>query len=472
MSKEITMKIIKRFTVFFTLLLTAVLAFSFTGCSAEMKDSFAPSGGSSGSSGGHYDSDSSESWDSGWDADPSAPESGYDGEYADKGDSEKGDPADDKGADKDGEGSGNQQKPVVKQLTAAEWRDALNYDFWLDLFKKDIPFKGQDGKEITKNAIFSEFKTATRGLETFEMHEVYVTCDDNPVVGASVSLYDESEVIYSAVTDSTGTAYVFGDGERVEATSGKYSASAEVIEGVTEISLTSYKACDDELEIMFVVDTTGSMGDELEFLCDELAGIVERVSSSLDCTIRLGLIFYRDQGDAYVTRNFDFVEVNSSKGLNKVIKNIKAQSSSGGGDYPEAVDRALKQAVNADWDKNSKTKLLFHVLDAPYHDEQENQSVFANAVSKAAQQGIRIIPVAASGFDTLGQYIMRSAALLTGGTYTFLTDDSGIGFSHELPAVGEFTVEYLSDLMVRLIKGYYTGVFEEPVPWHQSQDVQ
>ena len=441
-------RIFKKFSLIFTFILTLIIAITFVGCSAGMKDdSYAPGGGHG------------EGWlDSSGSGDASAPDVS-DG------------PSEDGGADSDGDKGGNQQKPIVKQLTAAEWRDAYNYDFWLGLFEKDIPFKGQDGEETTQDGIFSGYKKATRGLDTFNMHEVYVTCNDNPVAGASVCLYSESEKIYSAVTDSTGTAFVFGDGNRIDAFSGPYSVSAPVSEGVTEISLDGYTAYEDELEITFVVDTTGSMGDELSFLCDELSGIVTRVSSALSCKIRLGLLFYRDKGDQYVTRKFDFVEVNSSNGLNTVIKNINAQSSSGGGDYPEAVDRALSEAVEMDWHENSKTKLLFHVLDAPYHDEQENQSVFANAVHKAAKKGIRIIPVAASGLDILGQYIMRSAALLTGGTYTFLTDDSGIGFSHELPAVGEFTVEYLSDLMVRLIKGYYTGEFEQPVLWSESESV-
>lgn len=430
-------KLFKKFTAILTFILALVLAFTVCGCSGAMDGDgfFAPSGSH----------DKSESASPG-DADSEAPDS-------------------DEGVDSD------VQRPIVKQLTAAEWRDAFHYDFWLNLFEENIPVKGQDGEQVTVNGIFSEFAKSTRGLETFNMHEVFVSFDDSPVTGANVCLYDESEVIYSAVTDSTGTAYVFGNGTRVEAVSGEYKSSAEISEGVTEISLSGCSSYEDELEIMFVVDTTGSMGDELSFLCDELAGIVTRVSSVLDCKIRLGLLFYRDKGDSYVTKKFDFTYVNSSDGLNKVVKNIRDQKSSGGGDYPEAVDEALKNAVDMDWHTNSKTKLLFHVLDAPYHDEQENQSIFANAVYKAAQEGIRIIPVAASGLDTLGQYIMRSAALLTGGTYTFLTDDSGIGYSHELPAVGEFTVEYLSDLMVRLIKGYYTGVFEEPVPWTDSESV-
>ena len=443
-------RIFKKLSLFFTFILTLIIAITFVGCSAGMDAGYSSAPGGSHGEG---------SFDSSGSGDASAPDVS-DG------------PSEDGGADSDGDsGSGNQQKPIVKQLTAAEWRDAYNYDFWLGLFEKDIPFKGQDGEETTQDGIFSEFKKATRGLDTFDMHEVYVTSNDCPVVGANVYLLSENKQIYSAVTDSTGTAFVFGDGDRIEAESGQYVASAEVAEGVTEISLDSYLSCVDELEIMFVVDTTGSMGDELSFLCDELSGIVTRVSSSLNCKIRLGLLFYRDKGDNYVTRKFDFVEVNSSKGLNTVIKNINAQSSSGGGDYPEAVDRALKEAVEMNWHTNSKTRLLFHILDAPYHDEQENQSVFANAVHKAAEKGIRIIPVAASGLDTIGQYIKRSAALLTRGTYTFLTDDSGIGNPHELPAVGEFTVEYLSDLMVRLIKGYYTGEFEQPVLWSESESV-
>ena len=427
---------LKKFTAIFALILTLIVTVAFVGCSSGFGGYFYPSGS--------------------WGGDSSS-----DGDYTD---------GDDTGEPDDGDGS-NQQKPIVKQLTAGEWRDALHYDFWLTLFEKDIPMEDQDGEEFTQDGIFSGFAKDTRGLDTFEMHEVYVSCSNEPVIGAKVCLYNESDVIYSAVTDSTGTAYVFGEGTHIEAVSGQTSASAQIAEGVTEISLTDYTACEDELEIMFVVDTTGSMGDELSFLCDELAGIITRASSALDCKISLGLLFYRDIGDKYVTIKYDFVDVTSSGGLNTVVKNLKAQKSDGGGDYPEAVDRALAEAVEMNWKTNAKTKLLFHVLDAPYHDKQENQSVFANAVKSAAQNGIRIIPVAASGLDTLGQYIMRSSALLTGGTYTFLTDDSGIGNHHELPVVGEFTVEYLSDLMVRLIKGYYTGTFEEPVHWSKSESV-
>lgn len=360
------------------------------------------------------------------------------------------------------ESGGNvQQHPYVKQLTAAEWRDAHNYGMWLELFAQ--------GDNQTPKGIFYGYSDNMRGLETANMHEISVKAGDNPVVNAKVKLYGESGELYSAVTDSAGKAYVFGNGSYVEAVSGNYTARADIGDGITEVALENSGEYESELEIMLVVDTTGSMSDELRFLCDELAGVIARTSDVLDCKIRLGFVFYRDKGDDYVTCKFDLTDVSSETGLSSMLSNLKAQSAAGGGDYPEAVDTALAKAVSANWNESSKTKLLFQILDAPYHDESSYQKTFSDAVKDAAGKGIRIIPVAASGLNTLGQFTMRSASLMTGGTYTFITDDSGIGNSHELPDTGEFTVEYLSDLMVRLIKGYYTGTFDEPVHWLQSQ---
>lgn len=392
--------------------------------------------------------------------DPVVPDGGF--EYVpDGGSGDTGNP----------EVSGKPQNPVVKQLTAAAWNDAINYDDWLGLFQEQIAGE-QEEEEITRKGLFYAYGNAMRGLDSREMHAVDVTSGGNPVANAKVTLYDGQQgVVYSAVSDSAGRAYVFGSGAQVAVTSGQYQASAALAEGVTSVELTNSAAAENELEILLVVDTTGSMGDELSFLCKELTGVVTRISDALDCKIRLGLLFYRDEGDAYLTRKYEFVDVSTEAGLNKAVLNIKGQSAGGGGDTPEAVDVALSEAVSMDWHSDSKTRLIFHVLDAPYHDEQAHQSRFADAVKSAAQQGIRIIPVAASGLDTLGQFTMRSAALLTGGTYAFLTDDSGIGDSHDVPAVGQYTVEYLSDLMVRLTTGYYNGAFDEPIDWRQSESV-
>ena len=65
-----------------------------------------------------------------------------------------------------------------------------------------------------------------------------------------------------------------------------------------------------------------------------------------------------------------------------------------------------------------------------------------------------MIPVAASGVDKDTEFMLRFFDLATGGTYVFLTDDSGIGNSHIKATVGDHKVEKLADLMVRLIKKY------------------
>jgi hypothetical protein len=60
---------------------------------------------------------------------------------------------------------------------------------------------------------------------------------------------------------------------------------------------------------------------------------------------------------------------------------------------------------------------------------------------------------------------MRQAAIYTGGTFIFVTDDSGIGETHHDPEIPNVTVELLNTMLVRLIKGYHTGEFEDPIFW-------
>ncbi|GIU66779.1 hypothetical protein PsB1_0933 [Candidatus Phycosocius spiralis] len=97
----------------------------------------------------------------------------------------------------------------------------------------------------------------------------------------------------------------------------------------------------DQFDLALVVDTTGSMNDELEYLKSELRAIVGAISQrhpNLD--IRIALIFYRDKGDDYVTRIFDFMK-DPSKAQNLVA----AQSADGGGDTPEAMEVAMNRAM-------------------------------------------------------------------------------------------------------------------------------
>jgi Mg-chelatase subunit ChlD len=203
---------------------------------------------------------------------------------------------------------------------------------------------------------------------------------------------------------------------------------------------------------MLVVDTTGSMGDELKYLKTELKDVVERVGkeNGQQLGIRVSTNFYRDKGDDYVVRPFPF-----TKDIDKAIGQISDQRASGGGDFPEAVDQALDNAIHDhEWSDDARARLLFLVLDAPPHHDRSIVKRIRELTQEAAGQGIRIIPVASSGVDVNTEYLMRFMAVATGGTYLFLTDHSGIGNDHLEPAVGEYEVKALNDMLVEIINRY------------------
>ena len=204
------------------------------------------------------------------------------------------------------------------------------------------------------------------------------------------------------------------------------------------------------LDLMLVVDTTGSMGDELEYLKAELKDVITRISNAGITNVRTSVNFYRDEGDEYVVRYFGFRD-----SIDEAVYNMSTQYASGGGDYPEAVHTALENAVyDHAWDEGDSVKLMFLVLDAPPHDDPAVKSSLQKTIADAAAKGIRIIPVLSSGTDGTCETLYRSMALLTGGTYAFLTNHSGVGNPHADQSVGAFNVEKLNDLMVRVISEY------------------
>ncbi len=94
---------------------------------------------------------------------------------------------------------------------------------------------------------------------------------------------------------------------------------------------------------------------------------------------------------------------------------------------------------------------MFLLLDAPPHLSDENIERLHQKIKLASKKGITVIPIAASDTDKQTEYLMRTFALLTNGTYTFLTNDSGIGNNHIKPTASEYEVEKLNDLLLRLI---------------------
>lgn len=206
------------------------------------------------------------------------------------------------------------------------------------------------------------------------------------------------------------------------------------------------------LDLVVVLDTTGSMGDEIRHLQAEFKSISQAIQEKFpDVQQRYALVCYRDDGDEYVTRGFDF-----TRSLDEFHKNLAAQRAAGGGDYPEAVQRGLEDAAQLRWRENAETAcLMFLVGDAPPHAQHMARTM--KAVDALRKMGVAIYPVACSGYDDACEFVMRSSAYLTGGKFLFLTDDSGVGGSHAEPRIPYYQVERLEKLMIRMISSELSG---------------
>lgn len=342
--------------------------------------------------------------------------------------------------------SGNQNQAGV--ITAAEWNDLDNWSFWENMISTD------DFKSMPQYWVFFNNNRIAVNV---------VASDETPIIDALVKLKRDGTTIFTARTDNRGKAELWVDIFQNNTNADFSKLTIDINNGTSVLSsVKQYKdgankivipatTTDNKIEISFVVDATGSMGDELEYLKTELLDVISRIkNTNPNSSVLTSSVFYRDEGDDYVTRVSNFTSNNST-----TINFIKDQSAGGGGDFPEAVHTALDKAVNElQWSTNARTRLLFLVLDAPPHYDISVINNIQLSILKAAEKGIKIIPITASGIDKETEFLMRFLAMTTNGTYVFITDDSGIGNSHLQASVGQYQIEYLNNLMVRLINKY------------------
>lgn len=353
-------------------------------------------------------------------------------------------PGTDSGSPTPDEGNGS-PTPAPGQLTAGDWDDNLNFSF----FQKYL-------------------STADTSLPAHPVADrVVITVRDSegrPVPNARVTVLGASGKRLEAPTATDGRLLFLPtfDGAQSDAPfsvtvappSGQSGESVtSSVEGTSwDVTLTGAQATlPTELDVAFVVDTTGSMSDELQYLKSEIQSIADSVHTTFPgVSARFALVLYRDDGDEYVVRSFDF-----TSDLAAFQRNLSAQSANGGGDYPEAMERGLGAIHQLTWRTGNTARLTFLVADAPAH--AQYYPAFVREANRARLSGIKLYPVAASGTGMEAEYLMRLAAQLTLGRYIFLTDDSGIGNSHEEPHIPCYQVQLLKTLLTRAIASELSG---------------
>lgn len=199
-----------------------------------------------------------------------------------------------------------------------------------------------------------------------------------------------------------------------------------------------------KLDIAFILDVTGSMGDELGRIQQTLQDVVARIKSLPEAPeLRLGLVAFRDRSDDWVTRETDFTsDVSAFK------KELDSLAASGGGDYPEAIQEALHTAVSdLAWDDGDTLRMAFLVGDAPPHLDYAQDHKYTDEALNAASKGIKVFPLAASGLDAQGEYVFRQLGQLTGGKFLFITYGGATPMR-----VGPVQANDLDDLVVGTVK--------------------
>ena len=153
------------------------------------------------------------------------------------------------------------------------------------------------------------------------------------------------------------------------------------------------------IEVVFALDTTGSMGGLIQAAKEKIWSIATTMSQAQPApTIKMGLVAYRDRGDDYVTKVVDL-----SEDLDSVYATLMDFSAGGGGDGPESVNQALYDAVNkVSWSQQADAyRVVFLVGDAAPHMDYQDDVKYPQTLATAKAKGITVNTIqAGNNHDT------------------------------------------------------------------------
>jgi hypothetical protein len=176
------------------------------------------------------------------------------------------------------------------------------------------------------------------------------------------------------------------------------------------------------VEVVFCLDTTGSMGGLIEAAKQKIWSISNQIANGKPTPdLKIGLVAYRDRGDVYVTKVFDLTD-----DLDSVHGNLRSFQAEGGGDLPESVNQALDDAVNKiKWSTDKETlRIIFLVGDAPPHMDYADDIKYPETCKKAVARGI-IINSIQCGNDFECQKIWKDICVKSEGSYVQIAQNGG-----------------------------------------------
>jgi Mg-chelatase subunit ChlD len=184
----------------------------------------------------------------------------------------------------------------------------------------------------------------------------------------------------------------------------------------------SKKAQPPEVEVVFVLDTTGSMGGLIDAAKQKIWSICNQIAAGKPTpNIKVGLVPFRDRGDEYVTKVYDLTD-----DLDAVHSNLMSFKAKGGGDFPESVNEALFVAVHKiNWSKDKQTlRLIFLVGDAPPHMDYKDDVKYPESCKQAVLKDIIINTVQCGDHPETKKYWLDICRLAE-GQYVQIGADGG-----------------------------------------------
>ena len=279
-----------------------------------------------------------------------------------------------------------------------------------------------------------------------------------PVAGADIEVASDGTTLAHIRTTADGTArfhpalYGAATATAFQFSTGEASATAAPGQTV-ELAAGAAGGADEPVavDVLFLLDATGSMGDEIDRLktsIDAVAAQVSQLQSQPD--VRFAMTLYRDLTDQFVTSTFDFTA--DVPEFRTALAQVVA---AGGDDYPEALEEGLAEALaKPSWrDPATTLQLVFLVADAPPQIGRQVATEYPASISAAVERGLKIFPVASSESDDQAEAVFRQLAQATGSRFVFLTYGAGgaaTGGSTDIDRT-DYEELALDQLIVRLI---------------------
>ena len=363
------------------------------------------------------------------------------------------DPIDDTGLTEPGIGGGEiYQNPSLRAGSVddnAEWDDYLLY-----------------------RLRFAEWGISVHNIDVSERHIIQVTNEQGqPVLGARVTIFDNDGFQMAMMqTYADGQALFFPLASMspeaqsyqvwVEKGSAKSTFTLDRAHREHPVTLEVRSASSPvRLDVHFLIDATGSMSDEIQQLKESMITISERIHAlPSNPDVRFGMTIYRDRGDLFVSRTFDF-----TPDIELFTSELAKVAAEGGGDYPESLNEGLHNAIHLpEWRVEETVSLIFLIADAPPQLIYDNDYDYAEEVFEAVERGIKIFPLASSGLDDQGEYIFRQLAQISSGKFLFLTYGAGGAPGDETSHhVDDYSVLSLDELVVRLVEEELTNLIPQ-----------